>query len=1051
MSPRWLQLSFVIFLCFPEAHAERLPIKAYTTTDGLSQNVVNRIVRDARGFLWFCTEDGLSRYDGYAFTNYRKEQGLPDARVRDLLETREGEYWVATGGGLCRFDPIGQPSPRFTVFYPGEGARERSVTTLLQDRSGTIWCGTGRGLFKVDRSGGQVRLIHVDIGLPLELPLGGWISALCVDRYGTVWIGGLSGLYRRRSDGAVSQCSGRNDLPQDFYQSLLEDSQGYIWAATRTFGIYQLMMGAARQLEVVKRNYTTKDGLYNNFILALLETSEKKFWVATSAGLCELIRTSATGGTFRQYPKVGGLGPYEIQSLGEDKAGNLWMGTNSIGALRWVHQGFTTYDEADGITAVTSILEDANHDLCLAVYLPGDKTRSIAEGLRRDEIDPTAITYWTRLGRFDGRKFKFLRPNVPKHVTWLFGWGSNQVAVQDHIGEWWIISSQFGELYRFPKISRFEDLRTTRPKAVYTVRDGLGGPDLFRIFEDSRGDVWVSSVSGIESGLVRWDRTSERFRDMSHAEGMPSLRGRTAISFRNDRAGKLWIGFSPSGLVRYSPRAGPRGGTPQATRDGQFISFTPEDGVPAGSINDLYIDDAGRLWIASTVGGLARLDDTIANRPSFVTYTTANGLSSNYIYCITEDRFGRLYVGTARGVDRLDPATGRVKHFTSTDGLLPSEVRVAFRDREGNLWFGGTAGLSLYTPEPDPPQSPPPIFLSGVRIEGNEQPISSLGETEVVLHDLASDQGELQFDFVGLRFGAGESLLYQHKLEGADADWSRPSTQRSVNYANLAPGRYHFAVRAVNSDGVFSINPATVTFNIAFPIWQRWWFLTLGALVMSLAIYFVHRYRVARIVELERVRTRIATDLHDDIGSNLTRIALLSEVVRQQTRGEDAEVNERLSLISGISRESVDSMSDIVWAINPKRDRLSDLTHRMRRFAEDAFHARGIDFQFQLPDAGADARLGADMRRDLYLIFKECVHNIVRHSGCRNARIDFQVDRGWIVLAINDDGKGFDPDLGGDGQGLQSMHQRAEKLGGQLEVTTDPDSGTNVTLRAPLR
>jgi signal transduction histidine kinase len=212
---------------------------------------------------------------------------------------------------------------------------------------------------------------------------------------------------------------------------------------------------------------------------------------------------------------------------------------------------------------------------------------------------------------------------------------------------------------------------------------------------------------------------------------------------------------------------------------------------------------------------------------------------------------------------------------------------------------------------------------------------------------------------------------------------------------------------------------------------------------------------------LERVRTRIATDLHDDIGSSLSQIAILSEVVSQRVPQDNAPVIEPLSLIAGTSREMVDSMSDIVWAINPQRDHLSDLTQRMRRFASDILSARDINFRFRAPDSEKDLRLGADLRREVYLIFKECVNNLVKHSGCSEAELEMRIVNNWIVLRIGDDGRGFDttaPNGNGDGNraslgghGLQSMRRRAVALGGTFEVNSAKGRGTISTLKVPAR
>jgi len=341
-------------------------------------------------------------------------------------------------------------------------------------------------------------------------------------------------------------------------------------------------------------------------------------------------------------------------------------------------------------------------------------------------------------------------------------------------------------------------------------------------------------------------------------------------------------------------------------------------------------------------------------------------------------------------------------------------------------------------------------MISGLGISGVAYTVSQLGETTIPEIDLGANQNQLNVDFVGLEFGAGEILRYQYRLEGADKDWSAPSDRRNVNYANLAPGHYRFLVRAVNAEGVTSVAPATFGFTIAPPVWRRWWFLTLAAIAIGLAIYTAHRQRVGRLVELERVRTRIATDLHDDIGANLSLIAMLSEVARGQLQRDDSRLKEWLSTIATTSRDTVDSMSDIVWAVNPKRDQLGDLTRRMRRFADDILAARNIELQFRTPAASPDLKLGADLRREIFLIFKESINNMVRHSECAAASVDLHIEGGWLALTMTDDGRGIDEDQIAEGTGLGSMQQRAQRLGGAFEVSSNNGAGTTLILRVPL-
>src|SRR5262249_10555411 len=374
-------------------------------------------------------------------------------------------------------------------------------------------------------------------------------------------------------------------------------------------------------------------------------------------------------------------------------------------------------------------------------------------------------------------------------------------------------------------------------------------------------------------------------------------------------------------------------------------------------------------------------------------------------------------------------------------------VMAAFCDRDGALWLGTHRGFSRFLPAPDEDSPSPPILITGLNIGGDRQPVSAIGEAEISLPDLGPDRNQLQIDFVALGFAPGEGLRYQYKLEGSSDEWSGLAEQRTVNFAKLAPGRYRFLVRAVNAAGAASERPASISFRILRPVWQRWWFLMAAALLGVLAAYSIYRYRLRRLLELERVRTRIASDLHDDIGANLARIAILSEVAHQRLQEDNSSIEVPLSSIAQISRESAASMGDIVWAINPKRDHLIDLVQRMRKLANEVLGSRGIEHEFIAPVADEDLRLGADLRRDMLLIFKEALNNIARHSNCSTANIELTVESRWLNLRIADDGSGFDATAQLEGNGLASMKRRARGLGGDLKVSSVQGKGTELILR----
>ena len=998
--------------------AVELPVKTYTTGEGLPRDEVTLVRQDSRGLIWVAAGDGVSRFDGYTFTNYTTEDGLADRRVNDLIETRGGVYWVATSAGLSRFNPGG--APMFDVYNPG--AKPLAFNALAEDDAGVVWCGTDEGVYRLEASPeGGVRFHHVDLGIePGGGANAGAATALFKDHTGVMWVGmSDSVLYRILPDSRVESYaippSGSNFSP---ILTLLEDRAGNMWAGTRggeRGNLHRLVTTPDPSRPVVARTYGGKDGLTaTGWVNSLRQTRDGKIWAATTGGLVSI--SPAAGGDTTDFriqneeSRLCGFGPWDIA---EDRDGNLWV-ASQCGVQKISRNGFTGFGLKDGLGSlfINSIMEDRDGALVVINAATAD--------LRQGRL----------VNRFDGERFTSVEPRLPSHIVY-HGWGWGQTVMQDHLGEWWIPTG--GGLFRAPRLERFEDLARSLPRFQKTDEKDPHRTEIFRLYEDSRGDVWIATT-GLNVRLLRWERATDTVRDLTPETHVTPPTEFTA--FREDRAGHLWIGTSETGgLLRYS--------------GGAFRLFTVKDGVPPGWIIDLHLDLSGRLWVASQLGGLNRIDDPSADTPRFVRYSTADGLSSPNVRCITEDLRGRIYVGTGHGVDQLDVQTGVVKHYTAADGLPRGTIENAYRDRGGALWFGSPFGLSRFTAEQNDAGVPPTVYITGLRLGGVTRRVSELGETSIPLVDLASDENSVSVDFVGLGGSAGEELRYQYYLEGAGDDWSAPTGARTINFGNLVSGSYRLSVRARNADGLLSPNPATFDFVIAAPVWRRWWFLSLAVALTGLAVYAAYRYRLNRLLDLERIRTRIATDLHDDVGSGLSQVSVLSEVIRRRV-GRAESVSEQLSTIGSLSRDLVDSMSDIVWAVNPGRDRLSDLSQRMRRHASDVLTAHGAGLSFEGPPPGRDVRLGPETRREVYLIFKEALNNVIRHSNCGSVRVTFLISAGALELSLWDDGRGFDPASNGDGNGLANMRRRAERLGGEFRVDSNEGRGTMVKLMAPL-
>jgi ligand-binding sensor domain-containing protein/signal transduction histidine kinase len=983
--------------------AKHLPVRTYTTADGLARDYVLCVIQDSRGFLWFCTAEGLSRFDGYRFTNYSTAQGLPSNTITSFLETRRGVYWVATTAGVCRFDPNGARGSRFLCRPLLAGPEPPPPRVLYEDPAGNIWCGASKPASSSLESN-LFRLRPSDLWFQrVNLPMTDTnVTALAADRSGTIWVGSPEGLYRRDPDGATRRYTTADGLPNPFIMALLEDREGQLWVGTRK-GLVRLDPLRPSRMRV----YTDNDGLPDARIESLFQSSDGRLWAGTPKGLAEG-RLVGDRHEFQDHTLAEGLSANTIGAVAEDRAGDLWIATFGSGVMKVARNGFTSFTAADGLPLVRGLMETAHGDLCAIVATDKDLT----------------------IARFDGAGFVPIRPAWPRRI-FRYGWGSQQVAVQDHTGEWWIATGQ--GLARFSAVHRVDDLRGVSPKAIYTVRDGLPGNDIFRVFEDSHGDIWIGAADpGLRDSLARWDRATGRIHAFSQADGLPWEPLPT--SFAEDRTGTLWISLYHESLARY--------------RNGRFTTFTAADGMP-GFINALYIDSAGRLWIAGSQG-LMRVDEPGQDRPRFITYTSAHGLSSDDIAAVTEDRWGRIYAGTGRGIDRFEPqpsGIGHIEHYTTADGIVSGELELAFRDRRGTLWFSTPLGLSQFTPRLDAPHALPPVLVTGISVGGVPYPISDLGESAV--SGLKLPRSSLRFDFVGLTFAPGETLRYQYMLDGADSEWSAPTDQRSVLYANLAARSYRFLVRAVTGEGAISPQPAVVAFAIPPPFWRTGWFLLGCAAFAALILYGLDRYRMARVLAIARIRARIATDLHDDIASSLSQIAILSEVAQSSPAAAGGSHGGTLAEIAGISRELIDSMSDIVWAINPDHDHLTNLVYRMRRFAADVLTGQHIELQFRCSVAEHDLRVGAKVRREVYLIFKEAVHNIVRHSAA--TRVEVELDRvdGCLALRLCDNGKGFDPCAAYDGRGLRNMRKRAGAVNANVELQSARGQGT--VLRMTVR
>jgi hypothetical protein len=465
----------------------------------------------------------------------------------------------------------------------------------------------------------------------------------------------------------------------------------------------------------------------------------------------------------------------------------------------------------------------------------------------------------------------------------------------------------------------------------------------------------------------------------------------------------------------------------QTWRSGRIDTLSGAVGFVVHSIGE---SDKGQLLIGTDNGLLVREKGQ---------YTRIlQGLTHPSIYGIVADDSGRIYLATQRGITVLDKLSesGTTSSLRFLDGLASDECseNACLRDRKGRLWFGSIRGVSCYDPGRIlPAVKPPAVHIKRFR----------LFEQDYTVHESIRDafqynQNYFKFDFVGIHYSASHKVRYRYRMSGVDPNWVE-TKQTFVQYTNLNDGRYRFEVMARSESGPWSV-PATLAFTIRPPIWETWWFISLAVLLGATLVAGIVTLRYQHLLSIERLRTRIAADLHDRVGSGLTEISILSEVHAKSTDKAPAILDK----VGNIAKDLLDNMSDIVWLINPRQDSLLDLLIRLKDGYEDVLSCLGITLHTEQLKSVASVHLPMEYRQNLYLIMKEAINNCLKHSQCRQISLEAQVDNKRLSVTLRDDGRGFYSDRSGKGNGLFNMQHRAAAIGGTLQVLTNPGQGTVV-------
>lgn len=960
---------------------------------------VRVIYQDAKGYLWIGTGDGLSRFDGQRFVNYGAREGLEHRYINAIAEDRQGRLWLGTyGAGIARLidrtedGPPGRPAQsarepvKFLSHRIGASLGSNLVYNLLFDNEDRIWCATDAGIYR--SVGGRADPVVFEAVTP-DQPTQ-WTQVF-LDTQTGLWLGGEAGLLQITRDGRVRYGSA-DQVGRSPIRSIVQGWAGRVFLAN-TLEVFELVRGRANDRNTWRKLPVALGP--DQGILTVAADPRGVLWIGTGKGLVRW-----TDGGQRIYGTAHGLPDDLIRALHVDRQGNIWIGSYS-GLTKLPSETPTTFTQAEG--------------------LPDQHVARVVESLRGDIYASTLRSGLVRI--VGGRVVPIPGSQAPP-----FRSVANRV-LRDRRGDWWLGTDQ--GLYRF----KGPDLQLQRGEK-FTAPDGIPEAPVFvgpGLYEDPGGRIWISLLNGHVYVFDPERRGRPRFEQLPARVQGPIEH---FVDMFCDRPGACWIG-SYQGLGRLW--------------NGRISLVRPDGGLPDLQARRFHRDSRGWLWIGLRYRGVSVTTDPTTERPRFRNYSTENGLSGDAVWCITEDQSGRIYLGTGRGLDRFDPGTGLVRSLRSVGSPAAEGVNHCFSDRQGNIWVATSQGLARYDPRAERPANwAPPIYLTQIRVGGEALRLPETGARVLAGVAASAARSHVLIEYSGVGFGEERPLRYQYRLDRLDEDWNLPTEDRSVTYARLAAGSYRFAVRAISQDGHVSPEPATFSFRVLPPVWQRWWFIGLALAALTAGAFALHRVRVGQLLAVEAIRRQVATDLHDDLGSGLSQVAILSEVVRHDAPAEDSEL---LGEIARLARAMREDMGDIVWAVDPTKDQLSDLVQRFRLVTFNLLEANGVRVEFQALDEREMERiaLAPDRRRHLFLIFKEAITNVARHAGATRVGVQLHIDARMLSLVIEDNGSGFDPAAPHSGHGLANIRQRAASLGAHLTILSTPGGGTTVRLAFPLR
>ncbi|KAA0992082.1 ligand-binding sensor domain-containing protein [Dyadobacter aurulentus] len=974
--------------------------------EGLLSNQILCTWQDKTGYLWIGSQSGLQRFDGNNMRVVLRE------RVDQMLADGDGRLWVRSGSkvGICN-------------------AENFSFQNIAYEGNKEVY-----GPFKIwlrKDDAGKIFLVHIGknhqyfdpeknefsrTNNPAQLPDSLQITDIVPDpKMGRYWVLSKNdfGFWDKKSKTYYSRS--RNPLNDPLLRSkqvppvisrMHIDNKNLYWMVSAGPSRTQFLC------------FDRKKGIFTADTMGMNNPDGSHFFEVYGFGNYEDSITIAYGHNyFRGHHGQSFIdlrspanNPYgihfnAISGIFEDREGILWVATdNGLYYTRGNKNQYThimfSQEKQSGV--ISSLLSDRQNRLWIGTW--GRGTYLLRNEFNDPQIGP--VPALARLGEATRRVLSIC---------------------EDNAGNVWVGFDR-GRLARYAP--QAETATLFNPKQFQDS-------DVRQIVKDTKGTIWVGLANG---NIFSFDPK----QPFAEKQLLPKQALGGAVSRMVLMPGdKLWVAVTGKGLYVIDTRNA-------AVLKAINISKTGSSHI-VGLRDILAVNDTMVLVCGEKLG--------VINPKTYTAHfdLIPDGELSGTQYAMQKDAFGKVWIGGSSGIYKLDPLARTLTKYAQQDGLLTIHNNSYVPERStalanGRLAFGGNQHLVIFDPgEYKTAVRPPEVTITGFQLNNRFLSVDSLlrlGTTH-----LPYTHNSFRIDFAALSFAHRERILYEYKMEGLDENWLQAPARGQVNYNFLPPGQYRFLVRAKNELGEYSSKVTRFDLRIQPPFWQTIWFYLLLAVVTACVLFYLHRQRVEKLLHIEKVRNRLARDLHDDMGSTLSTINILSNIALQQKSLDETKSKQYLSTISQSTHQMMDAMDDIVWSINPVNDSIAKIVTRMKETAGNILEPKQIDYRFEIDPAVPELHFSMEARREIFLIFKEALNNIVKYAESSLVVISLAKKGTQLTLRITDNGVGFEIPQAGSavrGNGLKNMQLRAGNVKGTLTVRSQRGAGTSIELFMPI-